>query len=144
LIAVNLLDKPVTARIASDGLKSISRLVGYRQGGEVPVADGTLTLQFEPYQVHLLTSRKIDGNLKPVEAFEKELAAAQAALKKPGNVLYGRGREIEWDVSSAWSGLGGPQNTMFSLCDGITDAYGWIAEKPGPGWIGMIFPNFVP
>jgi hypothetical protein len=144
LVAVNLLDKPVTAEISSEGLKNVSNLVGFRQEGGADVSDGTVKLQFKPYQAQLLSSKKIDGDLKTVDAFEKELAAANAALAKPGNILFGKGREIEWDVSSAWSGLGGALNTMFSLCDGMTDCYGWVSDKYGPAWIGMIFPDFVP
>ena len=94
LVAVNLLDKPVTATIHVPGLDDVSELYGFREKADVKLAKGQLTLKFSPYQVHLLTHSKIAQQLRTVLDANREIAAARAAMKKPGNILFGRGKEI--------------------------------------------------
>ncbi len=93
LLAVNLLDRPVTAQIASPGLRGVQTLTGYREETTAGVSRGKLTLSFAPYGVHLLTDPPLPRDGKSLDTIKEEIAAAKAALAKPGNLLYGRGRE---------------------------------------------------
>jgi hypothetical protein len=145
VIAVNLLDRPLAATVACPALAGVGHLVGFREKGETAVTkEGGFTLNFAPYQVHMQSTAKLDDGLKPVEEVKAELTAAIAALRKPGNVLYGKGREIEYNSSDAYTGT-----KLYTLVDGILDAYGWTSwttqVSPGkPGFIELSFPTFTP
>lgn len=138
LIAVNTSDKPVSATISSGELKPYSSLVGYREDISVPVQKGALTLQFAPYQVHLLTSEKMDAGLNSVFDVLQQIATANANRQKPGNFLYGRGKEIQWTASDDYM----KTSSLWTLTDGITDDLGWqdVLHK-APAEIEMAFPN---
>lgn len=142
LMAVNTLDRPMQATIQGSGLKKWQKLVGFRQTAGAALQNGSLKLSFKPYETQILSSQKLDAGMKTAAAMEREIATARTALKKPGNILYGRGKEIEWDFSDtyAFSAL-----SLHSLTDGITDALGWIDQmnKP-PGRVEMAFPTFTP
>jgi hypothetical protein len=141
LIAVNISDKPVSAVISSAGLQKFSHLEGYRETLSAPVKDGALALQFEPYQVHLLTSEKMDAGLNSVSDVLQKIATANANRKKPGNILYGRGKEIQWAASDNYM----KTSSLWTLTDGITDDLGWqdVFQKT-PAEIEMAFPTFTP
>ncbi|MHB1158439.1 MAG: sugar-binding protein [Phycisphaerales bacterium] len=143
LIAVNLLDQPVSANIQITGMDDIAELHGFRENTAAKLAKGELTLSFTPYQVHLLTSVKLGEQLRSVADVRREIADARAALKKPGNLLFGRGNEIECDSSDTY--MSGRAVTA-SLTDGYRDAYGWAAwsKRQLPAWVELQFPNFIP
>lgn len=141
VVAVNLLDREVTATITAAGLKGIKALTGYGEQAAVPVKNGQFTLTFPPYGVHLLTSAKIDTGLMSVETFTEKLTAAKAALHKPGNILFNRGREIEWTSSDTYL----PNAFLYTLTDGLCDTFGWkdVTGKPNPR-VEMAFTTFTP
>jgi hypothetical protein len=142
VIAVNLLDREVTADITSAGLTKYKQLVGFREDTKVPLQNGKFPLKFAPYETHLLTSEPMDAGLKSVSQLTREMNAAKTALKKEGNILFGRGKEIEWDFSDSYVF---EASSLHTLTDGITDALGWIdwLNKP-PARVEMAFPTFVP
>jgi len=145
LIAVNMTDKEQIAEIYSEGLKEIKKLYGYRENLEIDVKNGKVKLSFYPYQVHILTYPVLDKGLKKVEELKKEINEIKEGFKKKGNILYGKGRDIEFNTSDTYiSNL-----SLFTLCDGMTDTYGWASwTKPtspsSPSFIEMKFLNFVP
>jgi len=141
LIAVNLLDKPVRAQITSADLKGL-KLSGYREPASIVVArDGSVALDFSPSQVRVFTSEKIDAVKKSIAQVLKEIDEVNASLKKPGNILFDRGREIEWDASDTYIA----SKSLFTLCDGVTDQFGWKdVFARAPARIEAAFPNFVP
>ena len=141
LIAANLLDKNVTAQISSRELQRFSHLTGYREKLSVPLQKGKFSLQFAPYQVHILTSTKMDTGLRSVADVMQQIAIANANRKKPGNILYGRGKEIIWSASDDYM----VTKSLWTLTDGITDNLGWQdvrGEKPA--FVEMAFPTFTP
>ncbi|MBI4023772.1 MAG: hypothetical protein HY360_02260 [Verrucomicrobia bacterium] len=144
LIAANVLDRELDANISSAGLQGISELHGYREKTTAKVAAGACALHFAPYQVHLLSNPRMGENMKTVEELQAEIAAAKAALKKPGNILYGRGREIQWDASDNYPILGG-YFPIITLTDGLCDALGWRdVFRKAPARVEMAFPKFKP
>jgi hypothetical protein len=143
LIAVNLLDKKIEASVESSSLRSVTELYGFREERTVPVKDGRLTLQFEPYQVYVLTNPAMGKTLKTIPAMLGEMEATRKALKKEGNILFGRGKEIEWSSSDTYI----TNLSLFTLTDGITDALGW-RDVTGSGgqtpYVEAMFPTFTP
>jgi hypothetical protein len=144
LIAVNTEDQDLDATLESPLLQDTKKLWGYRENGEVDLQQGKFKLHFTPYQVHLLSNPVLDQGLKKVETFMSELAAAKAELRKPGNLLYGRGKEIEWGVSESY--MSSNPMGMFTLTDGICDSLGFVArvQEKSPAWVEMRFRTFVP
>ena len=142
VIAVNIQGKAAHADIECDGLKDISKVYGYREKAEVKLDRGRFSLDFSPYQVHLLSSPERGAGMKSVETLLEEIAAATAALKKPGNILYGRTYDIEWDASDTYI----PSKSLYTLTDGMCDTLGWRdVNQKAPARVEMSFPgNLVP
>lgn len=132
-------------QIYAEGLKKIKKLYGYREDTVVDVKNGRMKLNFYPYQVHILTYPEMGKDLKKVEELRKEISDIKESFKKKGNILYGKGRDIEFSSSDTYlSNL-----YLFTLCDGMTDTYGWatITTTPSvqnPSFVEMRFLNFVP
>jgi len=102
LIAVNMTDKDQTTEIYSKGLKGIKKLYGYRENSEIDVKDGKIKLSFYPYQVHILSYPVLGQGLKKVEELKKEISEIKEGFKKKGNILYGRGNDIEFNSSDTY------------------------------------------
>lgn len=141
LIAVNLLDKPVRAEFSSDALKRIPQLLGVRETLTAKVNAGKLALDFKPYQVHLLSNARLlpengDG-ARTVDDMVAEIARARAALKKPGNLLFGRGRDLQFASSDTYT------NANDALVNGITDDLGFkqVVATQGHPWFTVAFQN---
>jgi len=131
----------VTARINSAGLKKVSQLVSFREAGTTPVKNGELTLQFAPYQVHVLTSEKMDSGLRSISEVQQQIDTANANRKKLGNILYGRGKEIVWSASDDYM----VTRSLWTLTDGITDDLGWKdVRSKTTATVEMAFPTFIP
>jgi hypothetical protein len=140
VIAVNLLERPIAATIACDGLRGVKQLQGLRQPTRAKPEDGVLKLAFEPYQVHLLCDPPMGAGLSTEADAEREIAALEAGLNNPANLL--RGRDIEWTSSDTYI----PDKSLTSLVDGWTDIFGWVNwTKPGlPQWVELRFAKAPP
>lgn len=145
LIAVNMTAQEQITEIIAPELKNISKLYGFRQKGELQIKDGKIGLKFYPYQVHIFTYPEMGKDLKKVEDLKKEINAIRESFKKKGNLLYGKGREIEFNTSDTYiSNL-----SLVSLTDGMTDTYGWASwakstTPENPSFVEMKFLTFVP
>ncbi|MCX5642253.1 MAG: hypothetical protein NTY10_03335 [Candidatus Omnitrophica bacterium] len=142
VIAVNLLDKKTTATIECDGLKGIEKLYGYRDKTTADIQNGKITLSFNPYETRILSNPLMGADLKTAENLRKEIAVGKAALKKPGNILYGRGKEIIWDASDTYI----PSKSLHSLTNGMCDTLGWRNHmaRVTPVRLEAAFPAFIP
>jgi len=145
LIAVNLLDRATEGTIKSPVLEKIKTLYGYREERVENVKDGQLTLSFSPYEVIILTNPKMGEGLKTFGELKKEIANIKDGFAKKGNILYGKGHQIEYNTSDTYiSNL-----SLITLTNGITDCYGWgswakpTSEKT-PSFVEMKFLTFVP
>jgi hypothetical protein len=84
----------------------------------------------------------MDANLESLPHLRQRLAEAEAGLDRPGNILFGRGREIEFTSSSTYISN---MNLQINLTDGMRDVIGWRhINGPSPAWVEMAFPTFVP
>ena len=142
LIVVNPDNKPAQATVYADTLKQFDKLFTFRDATTMMPVDGKLEFSLAPLEVKILTSHKMDKGLMPMPQLRKKLAADEKALAKPGNILFGRGREIDFTWSKGDECI---NNVPVSLTDGITDVYGWAQTRgQNGGWVEMAFPNFVP
>ena len=142
LIVVNPDNKPAKITVSADTMKQFDKLFTFRDTATVVPVDGRLEFSLAPLEVKILTSPAMDKGLMPMPQLRKKLAAGEKALAKPGNILFGRGREIEFTWSNAYESINPVQ---ISLTDGITDVYGWKqASGQNGGWLEMVFPAFVP
>jgi hypothetical protein len=146
LIAVNLLERAVTAAIEAEALQGVKRLHGFRDNTSARVRSGRLKLRFAPYQVYILTNPAIHAvngaGAKQLTAILEEIGSARAALRKRGNLLFGRGREVIWDASHKYIS----PKSLSSLADGVTDCLGFkaIGGSRDSAWITMTFGSFKP
>ena len=143
LIAANTLDKEVTVQIKGDGLKKLSSLMGFQEELSVPVKNGELSLTFAPYQVYVLTSKKMDAGLRSLKDVQQQIDTAKSASHKPGNILYQRGKEIVWTASDDYIATA----SLWTLTDGIDDNLGWAnirGNETDISFVEMAFPTFTP
>lgn len=143
VVSANVLPKQATVSVSCQKLGTTT-LHGYREDAAVNVVNGSFTLTLPAYGTRVLMNPKRGEGMQTTADFLKDLDAANATLKKPGNILFGRGREIDYDSSDPYMGT-----KLYSLCDGITDAYGWAnwskpIKKDAPARLEMSFPNFTP
>ncbi|MCX5642009.1 MAG: hypothetical protein NTY10_02015, partial [Candidatus Omnitrophica bacterium] len=88
--------------IECEGLKGTGKLYGYRDKTIADIQNGKITLGFNPYETRILSNPLMGADLKTAETLRAEIAAGKAKLKKPGNILYKQGREINWDASDTY------------------------------------------
>ena len=143
LILVNPDNKPARGAVSADALKQFDKLFVFRDAAAMSPVDGRLEFRMAPLEVKILTFPAMDKGLMPMPQLRGKLAVDEKSLAKPGNILFGRGREIEF----SWSRTDSSDITSIpvSLTDGIPDVYGW-KQAPGQngGWLEMVFPAFVP
>ena len=143
LIVVNPENSPVTVSISGGELAAFKELYNFREVGMTKVYGGKLELKLSPMEVKIFTAQKMDDKLISLEQLKKNIAEKEQALAKPGNILFKRGRDIEFAFSKSSDTASTIQDT---ITDGVTDLYSW---REAPGYKGipfieMQFPSFVP
>lgn len=139
LLAVNVLNRPLKATITSEALEGLIKLYGLRENTTATVKNGSVTLDFDPYDVRILVSPEPHGlngkGAQTVDAFKTDLARAKAQLAAPGNLLWGR-TDLTWTASP---NLG---FAHWSMNDGLTDALGFKANSYSmPQWVALETPR---
>ncbi len=118
----------------------------FRDDGMVKAENGRIARILAPYEVMVLTRKKLDAGLPSWTEVRRQLAEAEAARRNRGNILFGRGREIElsfpqskpYNLFNAMSG----QEQLF---DGVLDAPGWMPRQAADaGYYELAFPKFKP
>lgn len=142
LLTVNILPTSAKASLELPKETHSKTWYGFRTDETLQASNGRLELEFAPYEVKIFTTdATISPTLKSEATFRRELEAARQALEVPGNLLFGKGREIAWSTSSIWPNESAIR-TLFKLCDGETTARGYRAGMPGEDeWIMMGFPK---
>jgi len=121
------------------------------EGRQIPAPEGRWRDRFGPFECHIYTTAKVP-ELPAVTAVTAEIAAANAARRKPGNLVY---QEFEGDgvVVTASSNQAGkyrrPDNGLWHVVDGVidrTDHYGCLTwrdttENQGPDWLEIRLPQ---
>lgn len=121
------------------------------EGRQVTAKNGQWTDKFAPFECHIYTNGKAPS-LPTVAKIKAEIAAANAARRQPGNLVY---QEFEGDgvVVSASSNYAGrfqrPDNGLWHLVDGVVDKLDhykcltWqdTTENQGPDWLEIRLPK---
>ena len=143
LVACNLQNAPTTVSCAAEALRETPRWHRFREAGEVAAQDDEIKLELAPYQVVVLTSRKLDEGLPTLTAVRQELARREAERSSRGNLLFGRGREVA---------VAFPPSRPYELCnameqqdklfDGVLDAGAWLPMNvEGELWYELTLPS---
>ena len=142
LIVVNPDNKPAQVTVSANALKKFDKLFTFRDATTVTPVGGKVEFRLAPLEVKILTTPAMDKGLMPMPQLREKLVADEKALAKSGNILFGRGREIDFTWSKGNECI---NNVPVALTDGIPDVYGWEqALGENGGWMEMAFPNFVP
>ncbi|MCC6579194.1 MAG: hypothetical protein IT440_02045 [Phycisphaeraceae bacterium] len=143
LVAVNLLDKPVSATIESPALEGVTKLYGFREAGTTAVSSNTITIDLPRYGVHILTNPPMGEKLQTVAELEAEIAAKEKEDASRGNLLYKHNGDMELTSSSTYMYAEGVAVALFN---GIRDDLAWrritgIRENP---WVQISFTGISP
>jgi hypothetical protein len=127
------------------------RLNVVSEGRSVALQGDTFSDRFEPWEVHVYTTAPAP-NLPTVKQIVAEIAAANAARRKPGNLAF---QEFEGDgvVVSASSSQAAkyrrPDTGLWHVVDGVIDTIDhyrcltWQDDTPGegPDWLEIKLPK---
>ena len=143
LIVVNPENIPAVVSISGKELAEFKELYNFREAGVTKIHGGKLELKLSPMEVKIFTAQKMDDKLITLEQLKQNIAAKEKALAKPGNILYQRGREMEFASNKSSSSTSSIQDT---ITNGVTDMYSWLETPGGKGipFFEMQFPSFVP
>jgi hypothetical protein len=139
LAMVNLTPKPQTVTLKASGKYYI-----FRGKGSVK-ANGKLTRKLAPYEVLVLTTKKMDKDLSLLSQVRNKIASAEKARRNRNNILFGKGKDIELSFSSSKPyELFKPMAQQNLLFDGVLDVAGWMPRGTTDLWYELAFPKFVP
>ncbi|MPN20751.1 hypothetical protein SDC9_168130 [bioreactor metagenome] len=118
----------------------------FRGEGILAAKDGRITRTLAPYEVMVLTRKKLDDGLPSLTEIRRQLAEAEAARRNRGNILFGRGREIELSFpQSKPYNLYNAMAAQERLFDGVLDAPGWMPRQAADAsYYELAFPKFKP
>ncbi|MBQ7206582.1 MAG: hypothetical protein IJS01_02160 [Lentisphaeria bacterium] len=139
LVICNVSENAVEGELKSP--EEFPALTEFRGPGKLPAGNG-VRRTFKPYEVLLYSTRAASG-VKSRAEVTAMIGKMERLRSARGNVLHGRGYEIEIDSSNPagrnnlWQ-----QGKMF---DGTVDIWAWNHPKGDkPGWFEISFPKFVP
>ncbi len=142
-VVVNVYNEKRTFELET-GLK---KLYVFRSDEEIKPVGGKVTLNLEPYGVRILTSEKMDEGLTTEKEVREAIAKADHERANRGNILFGRGREIElFFPQSRPYNLQNAMEQQDKMFDGNTFVSAWMPRsivEPNL-WYEMAFTTFVP
>ncbi len=98
-------------------------------------------IEFKPYQIYILTSRKFESGFPDLKDILAKIAASDTKMRSKGNLLFDKHEEVELDASEPGS-LGYANRKIF---DGSVVQLAW---KAGPWktrqWFEIDFPKAAP
>ncbi|MFA6931711.1 MAG: hypothetical protein WCT05_15410, partial [Lentisphaeria bacterium] len=142
-LLVNVLTEPQKFQFPS----AEKVLYRFRDRGELVPENARLTLELAPYEVILLSSVKLDAGLESISDLRHRIARAEEARRQRGNLLFGRGREIELSAPAARPyDLQNAMEQQNKLFDGVLDVSAWMPRNIAADslWYEMAFTTFVP
>ena len=144
---------PRDLRVSVPGLgKRAKRLRVISEDRTVSLEGDTLVDSFGTFGVHVYSTSTVDTGLPTVRAIEAEIAAANHARRKPGNLVF---QEFEGDgvVLQASSNTSGkfrrPDNALWHVVDGVVATFDhykslmWYDATPNeyPDWLEIRMPE---
>jgi hypothetical protein len=137
LFAVNTAKVAQEVKLTLSGLDE-KRLQVVSENRQVPVIGGVLSDHFDTYATHVYTTDSGWGDRPVIEEVIREIASADAARQKPGNLAFEEnGTWVEFSSKSTYG------STPNRVLDGITGGMRWRDGTPGktPDWLTVRFPN---
>ncbi len=122
-------------------------LYRFRENGQVIPENGRVSLELAPYDVVILSTKKLDDGLTTEADLRAAIAKADYDRSHRGNLLFGKGRQVELRSVNCEPYI--LQNTMEQqdkLFDGNTIVSAWMPRKPvgGTPWLEMVLPANTP
>lgn len=138
LFTVNTATEPQEATFRLEGAPD--RLYVVSEDRSVELADGVFSDSFATYAAHVYTTDEALADRRTLADVQAEIAAADRARKKPGNLAFeDSGVEIEVSSGARYN------NTPARVVDGIEQYMGWRADPTheGPQWLQLTWPQDV-
>lgn len=122
IVAANQSYEPAKATFDVPCLKDNrnARLLVLRENRVIPVVNGTFTDDFEGLGVHVYTTLEVLPDMRTLAEIEQEIATELARGARDGNLLASN--KVKWCVTDWGRGVDADRE----LCDGRTDAVGWM------------------
>ncbi|MBT4500648.1 MAG: discoidin domain-containing protein [Gemmatimonadetes bacterium] len=137
LFAVNTAKVAQEVKLTLPGLDE-KRLQVVSENRQVPVIGGVLSDHFDTYATHVYTTDSGLEDRPVIEEVIREIASADAARQKPGNLAFeGNGTWVEFSSKSTYG------STPNRVLDGVTDGMRWRdgTPKKTPDWLTVRFPQ---
>ncbi len=141
LIVSNQSPAPADATITSSLLKS--RLLEFRGDRTFTPEKGRLELKLAPYEAFVLTTHKEDEGLEKLSSLRAKVKEHNDKAANSGNILYGRGREIEFSTGSKTFFTGNSSVLKNLLTNGVDHDLAWRSKTLNNS-LEMIFQAFDP
>lgn len=160
LIAANTGNRRITVNF-SMSTKGITTLYQQSSRREFPLIEGKFRDVFEPYESKIYLTSKQKAQATDLSAFEAELATAESARRKPGNLvaigpltvreyrdLNQPGEHLNFIATASscvrhYHASKTNANSLYFLFDGLADQEPWLAWKPDPAdsapWLKIKF-----
>ena len=153
LFVANCDTAPRTITVTVEGMGQLARqLLVVPENRAVTLKGDTFTDTFDTFGVHVYTTAKQKPDLPAVADIEAEIAAANAARKKPGNLVF-QNMEGDGVILTASTSTAGkyrrPDCGLWHVLDGVVaeiDRYHnltWSDTTPneGPDWLAIQMPK---
>lgn len=132
-----------TAKVAQEVKLTLPGLEGKRlqvvsENRQIAPTGDVLSDRFDTYATHVYTTDPGLANRPQIEEVMREIARADAARRKPGNLAFeGNGTWVEFSSKSTYG------STPNRVLDGVTGGMRWRDGTPGknPDWLTVRFPS---
>ena len=140
LIVVNHKPGARNAKISHPRLANVKSLIVEGEGRSVSLDKGAFSDKFEEGDARVYTTDPTGANLPLQTAAEKEIADAEAAAIKPGNLLHSS-LGVRPRSSAGYYAPWFTQYYYYAI-NGITDDMGWyLSHTDKPGWLELALPQ---
>ena len=141
LVAVNEAPEETSAVLTSSLFNG--KLHEFRGDRSFTPEKGVLKLTFKPYEAFVLTSAVEDEGLEKLSALRAKVKAHDDAVANAGNILFEKGRELEFSIIDKGAKSGNTCMLKALLTNGVDNELVWRAKSPNAA-IEVLFTTFEP
>lgn len=118
-------------------LMGIDKLYVLSENRTLEVKKGILSDYYEPYAVHIYTSKNLNVNLESLDEIQEKIDVISKGKKKVGNLAF-----EDSGVKISASSTAGKSSTI-RLNDGVFGGIAWKSKKEEglPQWVELNWPN---
>ncbi|NMA21132.1 MAG: hypothetical protein GX927_11190, partial [Lentisphaerae bacterium] len=133
LILANVSPSPQSIKVQSAPLQKHASLLRFCEEGTQALRQGAFDIDMHPFQVLILTSRKLDDGLESIPATRKKYQDAEKARLANGNLLLDKYSDVEVSTSTYDPNIGMAFQRSL-LINGITDDLAWRPRWDQKPW----------